>query len=145
MEQFELDCEPRPPHVPEALRQLPLSHTPLVLLVPQLVPAATHLPLTQQPSPAHVLSAQHASPGPPHVWHFPPEHPRPEPVQKFELEPLDGPWQQLCPSPPHVPHPPGALAAQLPASVPPHAPPGATHLPPAQHAPAPHVLLPQQA
>jgi hypothetical protein len=77
--------------VPAALLQLPLSHTPLVLLVPQFVPAATHLPLTQQPSPAQALSAQQASPGPPQVWHLPPEQPSPAPVQKFEFEPLDGP------------------------------------------------------
>jgi hypothetical protein len=48
-------------------------------------------------------------------------------------------------SPPHVPHPPGAVAPQLPVSVPPHIAPGATHLPPAQQPAPAHVLLPQQA
>jgi hypothetical protein len=86
-----LDCEPRPPQLPEALRQLPLSQMPLVLLVPQFEPAATHLLLTQQPSPAHAFPAQHGSPGPPHVAHLLPEQPSPPLVQKFELEPLDGP------------------------------------------------------
>jgi hypothetical protein len=130
--------------MPVALRQLPLSQTPPALLVPQFEPAAMHLPLTQQPSPAHVFPAQQASPEPPHVWHFPPEQPSPPPVQKFELDPLDGPWQQVWPSPPQEPHPPGALAAQLPVSVPPHVVPAATHLPPAQQPPVEHVLFPQQ-
>jgi hypothetical protein len=88
---LELDCEPRPPHVPAALRQLPLSQIPLVLPVPQFEPAATHRLLTQHPSPAHALPAQHGSPGPPQVWHRPLEHPSPPPVQKFEVDPLDGP------------------------------------------------------
>ncbi len=86
-----LDCEPSPPQVPDALRQLPLSQMPLVLLVPQFEPAATHLLLTQHPSPPHTFPAQHGSPGPPQVWHRELEHPSPPPVQKFELEPLDGP------------------------------------------------------
>jgi hypothetical protein len=77
--------------VPEALRQVPLSQMPLVLLVLQFEPTATHLLLTQQPSPAHAFPAQHGSPGPPQDWHVPPEQPSPPPVQKFELEPLDGP------------------------------------------------------
>jgi hypothetical protein len=47
---------PSPPHVPEALRHEPLSQTPeLDDDVPQFEPAATHLPLTQQPSPAQTL------------------------------------------------------------------------------------------
>jgi hypothetical protein len=133
-----LDCEPSPPQVPVALRQLPLSQMPLVLLVPQFEPAATHLLLTQHPSPPHTFPAQHGSPGPPQVWHRELEHPSPPPVQKFELDPL-GPEQQVCPSPPHVPHPPGALAPQTPVKVPPHADPEATHLPPAQQPPPPHV------
>jgi len=77
--------------VPAALRQLPLSQMPLVLLVPQFEPAATHLLLTQQPSPAHAFPAQHGSPGLPQVAHRLPEQPSPPLVQKFELEPLDGP------------------------------------------------------
>jgi hypothetical protein len=85
------DCEPRPPQVPEALRQAPLSQMPFVLLVPQFEPAATHLLLTQQPSPAHSFPGQHGSPGPPQIWHVDPEQPSPPPVQKFELEPLEGP------------------------------------------------------
>ena len=77
--------------MPEALRQAPLSQMPLVLLVPQFEPAATHLLLTQQPSPAHAFPAQHGSPGPPQVAHRELEQPSPLPVQKFEVEPLDGP------------------------------------------------------
>jgi len=46
---------PRPPQDPEALRHEPLSHTPPLDEVPQFEPAATHLPLTQQPSPAQTL------------------------------------------------------------------------------------------
>jgi len=46
---------PRPPHVPEALLQAPLSQTPTLDDDPQFDPAATHFPLTQQPSPAHTL------------------------------------------------------------------------------------------
>ena len=78
--------------MPVALRQAPLSQMPVVLLVPQFEPAATHLLLTQQPSPAHSFPGQHGSPGPPQVWHvdpeLDPEHPSPPPVQKFEVEPL---------------------------------------------------------
>ena len=77
--------------MPAALRQAPLSQMPLVLLVPQFVPAATHLLLTQQPRPAHTLPAQQGSPGPPQFWHLELEHPSPLPVQKFDVEPLDGP------------------------------------------------------
>jgi hypothetical protein len=139
-------CDPRPPQVAAALRQTPLSHTPFVLDdVEQFEPAATHVPLTQQPRPAQVLPSQHGSPGAPHVLHVPPAQPRSPPVQKLAAERLLCPWQQVCPSPPQVPQPPKALVEHVPVKVPPHAAPAATHLPPAQQPAPSHWLLPQQA
>jgi len=130
--------------VPAALRHMPLSQTPGVELdVEQFEPASTHLPLTQQPSPAQVLPSQQGSPGAPQVLHVPPEHPRSAPVQKLAAERLLDPWQQVCPSPPHVPQPPSASVEQVPVSVPPHVAPPATHFPPAQHPVPLHSLLPQ--
>lgn len=147
-EQYEIEqllalCEPRPPHVAAALRHAPLSQTPPDADPVQFEPAATHLLLTQQPRPAHVLPSQHGSPGPPHVAQLLPLQASPEPVQKLAAERLLAPAQQLWPSPPQLPQPPGAVAEHVPESVPPHAAPGATHLSPAQHALPPHTLFPQ--
>jgi hypothetical protein len=136
-------CEPRPPHVAAALRHTPLSQTPPDADPVQLEPAATHLLLTQQPRPAHVLPSQQGWPGPPQVAQLLPLHARPEPVQKLAAERLLEPAQQLWPSPPQVPQPPGAVSEQAPVSVPPHAAPAATHLSPAQQASPAHTLLPQ--
>ena len=139
-----MSCDPRAPHVAAALRHAPLSHTPYELEVLQFEPASTHFPLTQHPGPAQVLPSQHGSPAPPQLAHVPPEQERPAPVQKLDEDRPLGPVQQLCPSPPQLPHPPSAVSEQRPASVPPQAVPGPTHLLPAQHPPPLQVLLPQQ-
>ena len=75
--------------MPVALRQTPLSQTPRELPdVEQFEPAATQLPLTQQPSPAQVLPSQQGSPGAPQVLHVLPEQARFAPVQKLAAERL---------------------------------------------------------
>lgn len=135
--------DPSPPQSAAALRQTPLSQTPPELLELQFEPAATHLPLTQQPRPAQEFPSQQGSPGPPQVAQVLPEQPRPDPVQKLDADRLLVPAQQLCPSPPQLPQPPSAVSEQAPVRVPPHATPGATHLSPAQQPPPAHVLLPQ--
>jgi hypothetical protein len=111
--------------------------------VEQFEPAATHEPLTQQPSPSQVLPSQHGSPGAPHDLQVLPEHERPPPVQKLAAERLLEPWQQDCPSPPQLPQPPNALDEHVPVSVPPQAAPGSTHFPPAQHDAPLHSWCPQ--
>lgn len=121
--------------MPAELRQTPLSQTPRVVDdVEQFEPAATQLPLTQQPRPSHELPSQQGSPGAPHDLHVPPEHDSSLPVQKLADERLLEPAQQVCPSPPQAPHPPKALDEHVPLRAPPHAAPAATHLPPAQQA-----------
>jgi hypothetical protein len=59
--------------------------------VEQFEPAATQLPLTQQPSPSQVFPSQQGSPGAPHDLHVLPEQARPPPVQKLADERLLAP------------------------------------------------------
>lgn len=91
----------------EPCRHFPLSQTPLEYA--QVWPVAMHEPFEQQPAPSHVLPAQHGSPGAPQALHDPnvPLHARPDAVHS-------SPLQQLCPSPPQVPQPPGSLSEHVP-------------------------------
>ena len=59
---------PSPPHVPQPPSAV-VEQVPSV--PPQAAPGPTHLPLAQQPPPAHVLLAQQGWPGPPHVTRVP--------------------------------------------------------------------------
>jgi len=138
----EHDESPSPPHGPVALRHVPLSHTPAPD-DPQFEPASTHLPPAQHPRPAHTFPKQQGCPAVPHATHLPAEQARPPAEQKSEPRVLDVSEQHDCPSPPQVPQPPSAVDEQVPGTIPPHAAPGATHLPPAQQPPPAQVLLPQ--
>jgi hypothetical protein len=112
-----------------------------------IAPARTHVLVlwSQQPllSP-HTLSAQHGWPAPPHAWQeLPPPamraHASPEAVQNCAPPPPVNAPQHAWLAPPQV-MPPPPVGTQLPpvqvAIKPPHAPVGATQLPPTQHAPA---------
>lgn len=119
---------PRPPQLlalHEPAEQLPPA-------VPQLVPLAWQVPLTQQPPPAQVATPQQGWPSAPQVWQPPGV---PAPVLSSQTVPLAlhrlgvgvGVWKQLSPTPPallqlpalQVPPPPQAplLATQVRLSV----------------------------
>ena len=92
------------PHEPPW--QLPAEHVPSPL--PQSLPDATHVSLTQHAPAPQACPAQHGSPSPPQVSHMgvvpppPPTQTSPPAVHWPPKPPVPPVAQQLCPAPPHI-------------------------------------------
>jgi hypothetical protein len=116
---------------------------PVALHIPSVpphgIPGETQWPSAlQQRLFGHVLLSQQSSPWPPHVWHWPAAHTKPE-RQLVRLG-LAGVGQQGSPRPPQPRHWP---AAQLPRPIP-HDIDGPTHMPPTQQPVPPAQMSPGQ-